>query len=117
MSDTMLLGILRMPFDLALATPIAQIQYYQRGVQAADEIEEMRAEVERLRAENEKLRGALKPFSALFLWPDDVGDAWTVSYIRSDEDWDEKKNDEETDDPFVKRGHIRAAREALEAKP
>ena len=48
MSDTMLLGILRMPFDLALSTPIAQIQYYQRGVQAADEIEKLRAEVERL---------------------------------------------------------------------
>ena len=48
MSDTMLLGILRMQFDLALSTPIAQIQYYQRGVQAADEIEKLRAEVERL---------------------------------------------------------------------
>lgn len=47
MSDTMLLGILRMPFDLALSTPIAQIQYYQRGVQAADEIEKLRAELDR----------------------------------------------------------------------
>ena len=63
MSDIMLLGILRMPFDLALSTPIAQIQYYQRGVQAADEIEKLRAEVDRLtdeldatRAEMERLR-------------------------------------------------------------
>ena len=51
MSDTMLLGILRMPFDLALSTPIAQIQYHQTGVRAADEIEKQRAENERLRAE------------------------------------------------------------------
>ena len=58
MSDTMLLGVLRMPFDLAMSTTIAQIQYHQRGVQAADEIEkltrkrdEARAEVERLRKE------------------------------------------------------------------
>ena len=62
MSDIMLLGILRMPFDLALSTPIAQIQYYQRGVQAADEIEKLRAEVERLRA---ALREAL---SGLRYW-------------------------------------------------
>ena len=45
MSDTMLLGILRMPFDLALSTPIAQIQYHQTGVRAADEIEKQRAEI------------------------------------------------------------------------
>ena len=63
MSDTMLLGVLRMPFGLAMATPTAQIQYHQRGVQAADEIEkltrerdEARAEVDRLRAEKDKLR-------------------------------------------------------------
>lgn len=49
MSDTMLLGVLRMPFESAMATPTARIQYYRRGVQAADEIEKMRAEVERLR--------------------------------------------------------------------
>lgn len=62
MSDTMLLGVLRMPFDLAMATPTARIQYHQQGVQAADEIEkrtrerdEALAEVERLRAENERL--------------------------------------------------------------
>jgi len=49
MSDTILLGVLRMPFELAMSTPIAQIQYHQRGVQAADETEKLRAEVERLR--------------------------------------------------------------------
>ncbi len=48
MSDTMLLGILRMPFEIAMSTPTAQIQYHQRGVQAADEIEKMSAEIARL---------------------------------------------------------------------
>lgn len=44
MSDTMLLGVLRMPFDLAMATPTSRIQYHQRGVQAADEIEKLTRE-------------------------------------------------------------------------
>jgi len=48
MSDTMLLGVLRMPFGLAMSTTTAQIQYHQRGVQAADEIEKMSAEIARL---------------------------------------------------------------------
>ena len=75
------------------------------------------AEFEKQRAEIERLRAALKPFAALSLWPDDIGDEWTVSDIRSDYDWDEKENDTKTDDVFIKRGHIRAARKALEGKP
>lgn len=51
MSDTMLLGVLRMPFGLAMATPTAQIQYHQRGVQAADEIEKLTRERDGARAE------------------------------------------------------------------
>lgn len=42
MSDTMLLGVLRMPYH-ALDTESGRIQYYQRGLQAADEIERLRA--------------------------------------------------------------------------
>lgn len=80
-------------------------------------IDGLRAEIERLRAGNEKLREALKPFAALFLWPDDIGDEWTVNDIRSGRDWDETENDTNTDDVFIKRGHIRAARKALESKP
>ena len=49
MSDIMLLSILRMPFDLAMSNPIAQIQYHNRGVQAANEIENLRAELDRTR--------------------------------------------------------------------
>lgn len=75
------------------------------------------AEIERQRAEIERLRAALKPFAALSLWPDDIGDEWTVNDIRSGYDWDETENDTKTDDVFIKRGHIRAARKALEGKP
>lgn len=60
MSDTMLLGVLRMPFDLAMSTTIAQIQYHQRGVQAADEIEKRTRERDEARAEVERLTGKLK---------------------------------------------------------
>lgn len=56
MSDTMLLGVLRMPFGLAMATPTAQIQYHQRGVQAADEIEKLTRERDEARAEVDRLR-------------------------------------------------------------
>ena len=75
------------------------------------------AEVDRLRVEIKRHREALKPFAALSLWPDDIGDEWTVNDIRSGYDWDETENDTKTDDVFIKRGHIRAARKALEGKP
>ena len=78
------------------------------------ERDKARAEIERLRAENEKLREALKPFAALSLWPDDIGDEWKVNDIRSDYDWNEKENEVKTDHAFITRGHIRAARKALE---
>lgn len=45
MSDTMLFGILRMPFDLAMSDEISRHQYWQRGIQAADEIEKLRADL------------------------------------------------------------------------
>lgn len=60
MSDTTLLGVLRMPFDLAMATPTARIQYHQRGVQAAAEIEQRTRERDEARAEVERLRAALR---------------------------------------------------------
>lgn len=58
MSDVMLFGILRMPFDLAMSDEISRYQYWQRGQQAALEIEKLRAEVEHLRqARNDALAG------------------------------------------------------------
>lgn len=79
------------------------------------EIERLTRERAEARAEVERLRAALKPFSEFYLWPDDAGE-WTANDVRSDEDWDEERNDAKTDDVFIKRGHIRAARKALEAK-
>ncbi len=81
------------------------------------EVDRQRAEIERLTRERDKAWAALKPFAALSLWPDDIGDEWTVNDIRSGYDWDETENDTKTDDVFIKRGHIRAARKALESKP
>jgi len=59
----------------------------------------------------EKLEAALRPFAEKYLWPDDSGFA---DEIRSDEDWDKQKNDQQVDDMWIERGWIRAAREALE---
>lgn len=77
MSDIMLFGVLRMPFEMAMGDDIARRQYWQRGQQAANEIERLRnelhiaqewsarviagheqdiAEITALRAENERLR-------------------------------------------------------------
>jgi|APGre2960657404_1045060.scaffolds.fasta_scaffold313577_2 hypothetical protein len=88
----------------------AQITELMRAIPRAEEVDRLRAEIKRLRE-------ALKPFAALSLWPDDIGDEWTVNDIRSGYDWDETENDTKTDDVFIKRGHIRAARKALEGKP
>jgi hypothetical protein len=60
----------------------------------------------------ERLRAALKPFAQLFLFPDDIGKD-TAQDFRSDPDWSEAHNDMTADDLYVKRGHIRAARNAL----
>lgn len=39
MSDDMLLGVLRMPIDIAMSTDISRMQYWFRGQEAADKIE------------------------------------------------------------------------------
>ena len=65
MSGTMLLGVLRMPFGLAMATPTGQIQYHQRGVQAADEIEKLTRQRDEARAEVENL------YDQVHRWVDD----------------------------------------------
>ena len=42
MSDVMLFGVLRMPYDMAMATETSRHQYWQRGQQAIGEIERLR---------------------------------------------------------------------------
>lgn len=82
---------------------------------AIRERNEARAEVERLTRERNEARAALKPFSELYLWPDDAG-RLIAERVRSHEDWDEVANDEESNPYCILRGEIRAARKALEAK-
>lgn len=55
MSDTMLLGVLRMPVDES--DPLCMAQFVQRARQAADRIESDAAEIARLQSEAERLRG------------------------------------------------------------
>jgi len=69
-------------------------------------------EIERLRAENERLREALRPLATLWLYPDDLGFE-EASDIREDSDWDEDASDMQTDDQFILRKHIRAARDLV----
>ena len=65
-----------------------------------------------LRAENARLREALKPFGQVFLYPDDLGFEASED-IRADVDWDEDANDMQTENVFVLRRDLRAARAAI----
>jgi len=66
-----------------------------------------------LSRERDEARAALKPFASLFLWPDDI-DSSSAADIRAEEDWNEAENDARSDDLWVRRGDIRAARKALQ---
>lgn len=55
MSDVMLFGVLRMPYDMAMATETSRHQYWQRGQQAADKIEKLDKKVEAMRIVYEPL--------------------------------------------------------------
>ena len=50
MSDTMLFGVLRMPYELAMSDELSRRQFYGRAQQAAAEIESLRAERDALQA-------------------------------------------------------------------
>ena len=53
MGDVMLLGVLRMPYEMAMGGELARIQFHSRAKQAADRIEADAAEIANLRAELE----------------------------------------------------------------
>lgn len=57
MSDAMLLGVLRMPHELAMADELSRSQCWSRASEAADRIESDAARIAELAAENVKLRG------------------------------------------------------------
>ena len=59
MSDTMLIGVLRMPYDLFWTdTPLARLQHNARRLEAADELEKRAKEITRLRERVEELEKA-----------------------------------------------------------
>lgn len=74
MSDTMLFGVLRMSFEMAMKDRSTQFQYWQRGQEAAEQIERLLRGREflsqalndandwglELQTENERLREALQ---------------------------------------------------------
>jgi len=43
MSDTMLFGVLRMPYELAMSTELSRRQFHDRAQQACDALEAMQA--------------------------------------------------------------------------
>ena len=79
---------------------------------AADEIERLARDMEALLADRVTLRAALRPFSELFLYPDDFGFEDSLD-IKEDPDWDDDANDMQTEKCFVLRRSIKAARAAL----
>lgn len=60
-----------------------------------------------------ELEAALRPFSEMFLYPDDLGFE-VAEDIKSDPDWCSDANDLQDENLFVLRGDIRKARVALE---
>lgn len=51
MSDLMLYGVLRMPFELVVESHIAMHQFYQRAQEAADRLEKAEQETDTLRSQ------------------------------------------------------------------
>lgn len=60
-----------------------------------------------------ELEEALRPFSKMFLYPDDLGFE-AAENIKSDPEWCSDANDLQDENLFVLRGDIRKARAALE---
>jgi hypothetical protein len=60
MSDDMLLGVLRMPIDLAMSTDLARTQYWFRGQEAADRIEADARLIEELQKKIREMSGFLE---------------------------------------------------------
>ncbi|WP_062560382.1 hypothetical protein [Paracoccus aminovorans] len=76
MSDVMLLGVLRMPYDMAMHDELSRLQFHSRGAEAADRIEADEAELSRLRAEVERLtseRDTAKKYMAAYAECDRIG--------------------------------------------
>ena len=77
-----------------------------------EHIAEQQLDIVTLGQEVGRLLEALRPLATLWLYPDDLGFE-EASDIREDPDWDEDANDMQTDDQFILRKHIRAARDLV----
>lgn len=50
MSDVMFFGVLRMPYEMAMANELSRRQFYARAQEAANRVESLTAQVETLQA-------------------------------------------------------------------
>ena len=78
-------------------------------------IRNQKTALRRANARIEKLEAALRPLAGLFLYPNDLGFELALD-IREDPDWDEDANDMQSENCFVLRRDIKAARAALGEK-
>ena len=62
-----------------------------------------------------RLEKALTPLAEKHLYPDDLGEFFAIE-ARSDDDWDEERNDKQVDDVWIERGWVRAARAVLKGE-
>lgn len=92
MSDTMLLGVLRMPYDLAMMTELARAQYHSRVQEAAARIESDADTIETLRRERDaavaKAAEALRADAERYRWltrpGERIGDNWRTAWHKWD---------------------------------
>lgn len=56
MSDVMLIGVLRMPYEMAMGSTLSQMQYHSRGLEAAERILADEARIAELEADRDKWR-------------------------------------------------------------
>lgn len=71
MSNIMLEGVLRMPYEMAMGCDVTRVQFYDRAQQALDELDKYRATAEALAAMVEQLREAMKRVVGTHYAPDD----------------------------------------------
>jgi len=82
MSDVMLFGVLRMPYEMAMVSELSRLQFHDRAQQACDAIEALQAEREALRADAERLRIRGEAYETAY------GIAYQATYQSHNGHWD-----------------------------
>jgi len=80
MSDVMLLGVLKMPYEMAMSSELSRLQFHDRAQEAAERIETDAATIESLQAKVAALKRDL----------DAVAEASTRQNIAAGEVWKER---------------------------